>query len=80
MRQNPGPPILAGIIAQLAGGCDRCVPGQETGIGIRQVIMAIGQLILLGSAAAFIERHTGPRVMRPTTYWDLLSRFAQLYS
>ncbi len=33
----------------------------------------------LPTAAAFIERHTGLRVMRPTTYWDLLSRFARLY-
>ena len=33
----------------------------------------------LPTAAAFIERQTGLRVMRPTTYWDLLSRFAQLY-
>jgi hypothetical protein len=33
----------------------------------------------LPTAAAFIERRTGLRVMRPTTYWDLLSRFARLY-
>jgi hypothetical protein len=33
----------------------------------------------LPTAAAFIERETGLRVMRPTTYCDLLSRFAQLY-
>jgi hypothetical protein len=33
----------------------------------------------LPTAAAFIERQTGLRVMRPTTYWDLLSRFARLY-
>jgi hypothetical protein len=33
----------------------------------------------LPTAAAFIERRTGLRVMRPTTYWDLLSRFSQLY-
>lgn len=33
----------------------------------------------LPTAAAFIERVTGLRVMRPTTYWDLLSRFARLY-
>jgi hypothetical protein len=33
----------------------------------------------LPTAAVFIERQTGLRVMRPTTYWDLLSRFAGLY-
>jgi hypothetical protein len=33
----------------------------------------------LPTAAAFIERETGIRVMRPTTYRDLLSRFARLY-
>jgi hypothetical protein len=33
----------------------------------------------LPTAAAFIERQTGLRVMRPTTYRDLLSRFARLY-
>jgi hypothetical protein len=33
----------------------------------------------LPTAAAFIERQTGLWVMRPTTYWDLLSRFARLY-
>jgi hypothetical protein len=33
----------------------------------------------LPTAAAFIERQTGLRVMRPTTYWNLLSRFARLY-
>jgi len=33
----------------------------------------------LPAAAAFIERWTGLRVMRPTTYCDLLSRFARLY-
>jgi hypothetical protein len=33
----------------------------------------------LPTAAAFIERETGLRVMRPTTYCDLLSRFARLY-
>lgn len=33
----------------------------------------------LPTVAAFIERHTGLRVMRPKTYWDLLSRFARLY-
>ena len=32
----------------------------------------------LPTAAAFIERQTGLRVMRPT-YWNLLSRFARLY-
>lgn len=34
----------------------------------------------LPTAAAFIERETGLRIMRPTTYWNLLSRFARLYS
>ncbi len=29
--------------------------------------------------AAFIKRETGLRVLRPTTYWNLLSRFARLY-
>ncbi len=33
----------------------------------------------LPTAAAFIERETGLRLMRPTTYWDLLSPFARLY-
>jgi hypothetical protein len=33
----------------------------------------------LPTAAAFIERQAGMRVMRPTTYWGLLSRFARLY-
>jgi hypothetical protein len=33
----------------------------------------------LPTAAAFIERQTGLRVMRPTTHWNLLSRFAPLY-
>ena len=33
----------------------------------------------LPTAAAFIERQTGLRVMRPTTYRDLLSRFTRLY-
>jgi hypothetical protein len=33
----------------------------------------------LPTAAAFIKRETGLRVMRPTTYWNLLSRFARLY-
>jgi hypothetical protein len=33
----------------------------------------------LPTAAAFIESETGLRVMRPTTYWSLLSRFAALY-
>jgi hypothetical protein len=33
----------------------------------------------LPTAAAFIERQTGLQVMRPTTYWALLSHFAQLY-
>jgi hypothetical protein len=31
------------------------------------------------AAAAFIERETALRVMRPTTYWGLLNRFAKLY-
>jgi hypothetical protein len=34
----------------------------------------------LPTAAAFIERQTGLQVMRPTTYWDLLRRFARLYT
>jgi hypothetical protein len=34
----------------------------------------------LPTAAAFIERQAGLRVMRPTTYRDLLSRFARLYN
>jgi len=33
----------------------------------------------LPTAAAFIERQTGLQVMRPTTHWDLLRRFARLY-
>jgi hypothetical protein len=33
----------------------------------------------LPTAAAFIERQTGLRVMRPETYWGQLSRFARLY-
>jgi hypothetical protein len=33
----------------------------------------------LPTAAAFIERETGLRVMRPTTYWGLLDRWADLY-
>ena len=33
----------------------------------------------LPATAAFIERETGLRVIRPTTYCDLLSRFARLY-
>src|SRR4051812_22640630 len=33
----------------------------------------------LPTAAPFIERETGLRVMRPTTYWGLLSRLAKLY-
>jgi hypothetical protein len=33
----------------------------------------------LPTAAAFIERETGLRVMRPTTHWGPLSRFARLY-
>ena len=33
----------------------------------------------LPTAAAFIERYTGLRVLRPTMYWGLLSRWARLY-
>jgi hypothetical protein len=33
----------------------------------------------LPTAAAFIERQTGLRVIRPTTYRNLLSHFARLY-
>jgi len=33
----------------------------------------------LPTAAAFIKQQTGLQVMRPTTYWDLLSRFSRLY-
>ena len=33
----------------------------------------------LPTAAVYIERETGLRVMRPTRYWNLLSRFARLY-
>lgn len=33
----------------------------------------------LPTAADFIERATGLRVMRPTSYWVLLARFAALY-
>ena len=33
----------------------------------------------LPTAAAFIERETELRVMRPTTYWGLLGRWARLY-
>ena len=33
----------------------------------------------LPTAAPFIERQTGLRIMRPTTYWGLLSRFSRLY-
>jgi len=33
----------------------------------------------LPTAAAFIKREASLRVMRPTTYWNLLSRFARLY-
>jgi hypothetical protein len=33
----------------------------------------------LPTAAAFIEREAGLRVIRPTTHCDLLSRFARLY-
>ena len=33
----------------------------------------------LPTAAAFIERQTGLRIMRPTMYWNLLGRFARLY-
>jgi hypothetical protein len=34
----------------------------------------------LPTASVFIERQTGLRVMRPTTHWNLLRRFARLYS
>jgi len=33
----------------------------------------------LPTAAPFIKQETGLQVMRPTTYWNLLSRFARLY-
>lgn len=33
----------------------------------------------LPTRAEFIERETGLRVMRPTTYWRLLDRWAHLY-
>ena len=33
----------------------------------------------LPTAAGFIERETGLRVLRPTTYWGLLRPFAPLY-
>ena len=33
----------------------------------------------LPTAAKFIERETGLRLMRPTTYWSLLDRWANLY-
>jgi hypothetical protein len=33
----------------------------------------------LPTAAEFIERATGLRVMRPSTYWGLLDRWANLY-
>jgi hypothetical protein len=33
----------------------------------------------LRTAAAFIERETGLRVMRPTRYWSVLSSFTALY-
>jgi hypothetical protein len=33
----------------------------------------------LPTAAAFIQRETSLRVLRPTTYWSLLCRFARLY-
>jgi hypothetical protein len=33
----------------------------------------------LPTAAAFVKRKTGLRVMRPTTYWGLLGPFARLY-
>jgi hypothetical protein len=35
--------------------------------------------VKLPKNAAFIERETGLRVMRPTTYWGLLDRWANLY-
>jgi hypothetical protein len=33
----------------------------------------------LPTAAEFIKRETGLRVMRPKTYWDLLAPWAALY-
>jgi hypothetical protein len=33
----------------------------------------------LPTAARFVERETGLRVMRPSTYWSLLRRWAPLY-
>jgi hypothetical protein len=33
----------------------------------------------LPKAAAHVERMTGLRILRPTQYWSLLSRFARLY-
>jgi hypothetical protein len=33
----------------------------------------------LPTAAPFVKRETGLMVMRPTTYWSTLSRFARLY-
>jgi hypothetical protein len=33
----------------------------------------------LPTAAPLIERETGRRVMRPTTYWGLLDRWANLH-
>lgn len=33
----------------------------------------------LPTQAGFIERATGLRVMRPTTYWSILNRWADLY-
>ena len=33
----------------------------------------------LATAADFVERETGIRIMRPSTYWGLLDRWANLY-
>jgi len=33
----------------------------------------------LPAAAELVERNTGLRIMRPTTYWGLLDRWANLY-
>jgi len=33
----------------------------------------------LPDAAEHVERKTGLRIMRPTTYWGLLGRWAKLY-
>jgi len=33
----------------------------------------------LPTAAAFVEKTTGLRILRPTVYWALLQPFANLY-